>query len=375
MANALQKMPACKRQIPRNLSFFILLLDCLAIWLAFSTTSHLSGFMVYLDESLGWSYNFHHFDTRRYYYIFLSSCILFYFVIKGHYSRRIPWLGQVENIFRIIGFAAMFDVFNYYFLDYFSFPFWLTFNWGLCAVYLLVARYIGFLLIGRTKSWPLPIVLVADSNVASDCMHAFSGEKFTGYDVQKVLIYGRKNLDIETLPKQNKNIEIYKNPAAFAQFITDNPNYYYLFGMDQLRGDDAASLIGIIFGVVFFVPRFLCVGVERNPVPDKIRDKIDRWPDRIDQVAFWIVAGVYIVAISDAGLQARGKDQIANPDALRIISRIEPCVDVCNFICRRGNVAECTCRSHNQPTRNKAAEHQRSRAFVKSAIFRNAAQV
>lgn len=270
MAHALPHIPVCKRQIPRNLSLLILLLDCLAIWLAFSTTSHLSGLMVFLAENFGWSYNFHHFDTRRFYYLFLSLCILFYFSVKGHYSRRIPWLGQVENIFRIVGFAAMFDVFNYYFLDYFSFPFWLTFNWVLCAGYLLIGRYLGFLLISRSKLWPLPIVLVADANVASDCMHAFSGEKFTGYDVKKALIYGSKDMDIETLPKQNKDIVIYRDSADFAQFVMDNPNYYYLFGMDQLRGADAAVLSkaidasGVEYGIIPHTRAFDVFGKEAH---------------------------------------------------------------------------------------------------------------
>ncbi len=270
MAHAAPNILARKRQIPRHLSLIILIFDCLAIWLAFTTTSHLSGFMVFLTDIFGWSYDFHHFDTRRYYYVFLTLCILFYFFIKGHYSRRIPWLGQIENIFRIIGFAAMFDIFNYYFLDYFSFPFWLTFNWILCAGYLLVGRYVAFLLIRHTKSWFLPIVIVADSSVVSDCLHAFSGERFTGYDVKKILLYGGKALDVETLPKGDKDVSIYRDSNKFAQFVIDNPHYYYLFGMDQLRGDDAAALsraidiAGVEYGIVPHTRAFDVFGKEAH---------------------------------------------------------------------------------------------------------------
>ncbi len=87
-----------KRQVPRELGLVILLFDAAALFLAFLFTKYASGLAVTLASELSLPFDFHHFDTRRFYYIFLCSFILLRFALKGHYSRRVPWLGQVETI-------------------------------------------------------------------------------------------------------------------------------------------------------------------------------------------------------------------------------------------------------------------------------------
>ncbi len=236
----LPRLQGLKRQIPRHLGLVPFLLDACAIWLAFHTTKHLSGLMVYLSDEFGWSYDFHHFDTRRYYYIFMCALVLFRFVIKGHYSRRLPWLGQMENIITTFVMAALFDAFNYFLLDYTSLPFWLLFNWSLCLLYVLIARQIAITLVCCSKDWPLSLVLVGDGRMVSDCLHAFKNEKFTGYQVKTILLTKSE----ECLVVQPS--KIFNSIEYFPDYIRRNPNHYYIFGMEELCGEYANELMSAI---------------------------------------------------------------------------------------------------------------------------------
>lgn len=250
--------PPVRRQIPRSLGGLLLLFDAVSLWFAFLFTKKLSTLLVLLAEKFDLHYEFHYFDTRRYYYFFLCFFILLRFVVKGHYSRRMPWLGQVEGIIKTIGFAALFDAFNYYFLGNPTFPALIIFNWCMCALFLIVIRYMALTLISYSKNWELPIILVGDSRMIMDSFYAFYADGHTGYQVKVVLLTRSDDpgFDLSFLPKSHPSVELRKDPENFGPFIEDNRQYYYIFGMDELRGPDrekftrALNISQVEYGVI-----------------------------------------------------------------------------------------------------------------------------
>ena len=237
-----------KRQIPRHLGAIVLSFDVAALLLAFLTTKFVSEFFVELSRMLDWESEFHHFDTRRYYYLFLCVFILIRFALKGHYSRRVPWLAQVETILKTIVFAALFDSFNYYFLDYKSLPLLLLSNWALCVGFVILGRQLSSMIITRSKKWRLPIALVGDARMVQDTFYAFVNDGHTGYEIQTVLLTGRENKDfvLDFLPKGHPPVALHRDEGKFDEFIKANRQYYYLFDMDELRGPNKDTLTSAI---------------------------------------------------------------------------------------------------------------------------------
>lgn len=228
-----------RRQLPRYLGGVICLFDVLMIAFGFACTKLLSLSLVHLSAMFEWGIDFHHFDTRRYYYVFLSLCIILRFAAKGHYSRRPPWLLQVEGILKTVAFAAIFDCFNFYFLGKGVFPQLILVNWFLCAVFLTIGRYAALFVVSHFKGWKLPIVLVGDSRTVMDSFYAFQSDGHTGYDVKVVLLTeeGDTAFDLGFLPKaQRASIALRRDADGFDRFIQDHRDYYYIFSMDDLRG-------------------------------------------------------------------------------------------------------------------------------------------
>lgn len=229
-----------KRQIPRHLGGVLLLFDTAALLFAFLFTKNLSGLIVVLTTHFNLDYDFHHFDTRRYYYFFLCFFILLRFAVKGHYSRRMPWLGQVEGIFKTLAFAAVFDGFNYYFErgEFFgSFPLLMTFNWAICVLFLITARYMALSLVSLSPRWRLPLVLIGDNRLVMDSFYAFYADGHTGYEVKTVLLTSSDDpaFDMGFLPKAHPHVDLQKDVSSFGDFIRQNPQYYYIFGIEELR--------------------------------------------------------------------------------------------------------------------------------------------
>src|SRR5690606_26083345 len=104
----------------------------------------------------------------------------------------------------------------------------------------------AFGIICRMKSWPLPIVIMGDAAMVTDCLHAFSAEKLTGYDVKAVLLTQGKSLDRETIPKCFQDVHIHMRPESFETFMDSNRGYYYIFSMDEMRGPNATMLKSMI---------------------------------------------------------------------------------------------------------------------------------
>jgi Undecaprenyl-phosphate galactose phosphotransferase WbaP len=235
-----------KRQTPRPLGAIIFLVDVLMIATGFAVTKLFSALLVHIGFFLDLDVQFHHFDTRRYYYVFLSFCILVRFAAKGHYSRRPPWLLQVEGILKTVAFAAIFDSFNFYFLDNNGLlPQMILFNWAMCALFLVGGRYASLFVIGHFKSWKLPIVLVGDARTIMDSFYAFYSDGYTGYEVKTVLLTASDDpdFDLSFLPKAHPHVNLYKDPESFDTFIYNNRGHYYIFNMDDLRGPYGERLV------------------------------------------------------------------------------------------------------------------------------------
>lgn len=228
-----------KRQLPRHLGAVLFLTDVVMIAAGFATTKLLSALLVGISDFFQWDAEFHHFDTRRYYYVFLSFCILVRFAAKGHYSRRPPWLLQVEGILKTVAYAAIFDGFNYYLQDEPGLvPQMILCNWVICALLLVAGRFGALFVISHFKEWKLPIVLVGDARTVMDSFYAFYSDGYTGYEVKSVLLTHSDDpaFDLGFLPKAHPPVHLHKEVEDFDAFIQNNTGYYYIFNMDDLRG-------------------------------------------------------------------------------------------------------------------------------------------
>ena len=234
-----------KRQIPRHLGLIIFLFDAVLLACAFLITKYSAQFVIFVTDYFGWDTDFNHFDTRRYYYLFLCACILLRFAVKGHYSRRLPWLGQMEGILKTIGFVLLFDGFNHYFFYGLTFPFLIIFNWTLCALLLVVGRYAALHAVRLFKEWKLPVVLVGDDRMIMDSCYAFLADGMTGYDIKVVLLTNQSDpsFDLNFLPKSHGEVQLVKSQESFGDFIESHLGYYYIFSMDELRGPHKDRLI------------------------------------------------------------------------------------------------------------------------------------
>jgi len=248
---------ATKRQLPRSLGAVVFALDIVGVWLAFQATKFLSGAMVYLSNVLNWDVDFHHFDTRRYYYIFLCFFILLRFVIKGHYSRRPPWLAQIETIIKTIAIAAIFDSFNHYVMGNQGLPLLILLNWFLCILFIIAARLISLAIISRSDAWKLPIALVGNTRMVMDSFYAFTNDESAGYDIKIILLTNDDPaFDLSFLPAGHPPVEILRDAEFFPAFIQSNKDYYYIFGMEELRGargealTDAIEQAQVEYGVI-----------------------------------------------------------------------------------------------------------------------------
>lgn len=236
-AASLSPRGIAKRQTPRPLGAIVFLFDVAMVATGFALTKLLSGFLVDLSGFFEWGTQFQHFDTRRYYYVFLSALILLRFATKGHYSRRPPWIGQVEMILKTVFIAAVFDSFNFYLLDNNGLlPQMIIFNWAIVALLLVVGRFASIFTVSHFKSWKLPVVLIGDAKTVTDSFYAFYSDGFTGYEVKKILLTSGDDFDMGFIPKNYPPVELRRDVADFSDFIENNRGFFYIFAMDDLRG-------------------------------------------------------------------------------------------------------------------------------------------
>lgn len=234
--------------IPLKLRLVIAGFDILALAAAFWLTKLLPMVFTFMQDSVSVLLDMQAADTRSFYYIVLSGLLLANFANAGHYTRRVPWWGQVQFILKAALIALAIDVFIYFSSQYPFSRYLIVVNWVLVLAFLLLARQIAFFVVARSKDWRIPVVLLGDRQMLMDSMYAFYADGFTGYEVKIMLL---RDMDptpfsLDFIPKAHPHIELKRITEDYADFIQENPNYFYIFSLDGFRGEGRDKLMNAL---------------------------------------------------------------------------------------------------------------------------------
>lgn len=187
-------------------------------------------------------------ESRIYAYGALCGFLMLAFAHAGHYSRRVPWWGQVQFICKALLLVLLVDGFTYFSFQHPFSRYLIMANWLFVAAFLLVARQVAFMLVALSKDWRIPLVLVGDREMVTDCMYAFYADGRTGYEVKVILLRDadESEFDLSFIPKAHPPIRLERIGNNYASFIKNNPDYFYVFSVEGFRGESRDTLINAL---------------------------------------------------------------------------------------------------------------------------------
>lgn len=183
-------------------------------------------------------------------YIFfaLSVVVLLTFANKGHYTRRVPWWGQIEFILKAAFLAFLVDGFLSFTLRQSYSPLMVTSAWASLTLLLVLCRRIALYFASRMSEWQLPTVLLADAPTAMEAFHALCGDGETGYKVHTILLCGdsQQPFDMGALPRSCEPPRHVLEGIDYTHYIISNPYDFYLLALDGLNKRQQDELIHLL---------------------------------------------------------------------------------------------------------------------------------
>ncbi|MCH2546364.1 MAG: exopolysaccharide biosynthesis polyprenyl glycosylphosphotransferase [Alphaproteobacteria bacterium] len=183
-------------------------------------------------------------------YIFLSLAIimLFAFANKGHYTRRVPWWGQVPFMLKGVVIAFLVDGFLSFSLQRSYSPIIVSLNWASCAILLILCRNVALHLASRMNHWSLPTVLLGDKNTVTQAFNALCADGETGYNIHTILLEDedRSKLDMSKLPRACTAPRTILSDGSYVQYILNNPDNFYLIQLSCLEKTFREELVRLL---------------------------------------------------------------------------------------------------------------------------------
>lgn len=234
--------------IPFKLQLVIAGLDVAAFILAFLATLSVPLLFPALQSLLQYRPNMAGIDHRLYSYLVLSALVVLSFAHAGHYTRRVPWWGQVQFMLKALALALVVDGFIYFSLQYPFSRYLIMANWLFAALFLMGARQLAFSLVALSKDWRIPVALLGDRQMVMDCMFAFYADGCTGYEVKTILLrdIDDTEFDMGFIPKAHPPIHLEHVGNNYAAFIHANPHYFYILSLDGFRGESRDRLMSAL---------------------------------------------------------------------------------------------------------------------------------
>lgn len=179
----------------------------------------------------------------------LSLVTLFFFYINGHYSQRIPWWSQIQDIGKIMAFGLLVDGLADFALGL-SYPLFFLFATGLTGFGMLVlARFI----IDRIKcswgGWQIPAAVIADADTVTDTLFALASDRGMGMTARAVILRNGNPgtlLDREELPAAYRNVDILKENGSCEDYIVRNPDLFYIIALDSFEASRRDALMRLL---------------------------------------------------------------------------------------------------------------------------------
>ncbi len=241
--NHIHPRPLVQKSISLLLFVGDLVATAVAVIMSNLTYAILHGLMFIQTEPSSFRLNVSQNDPV---FIVLFPLILFLFYAKGHYTQRIPWWNQVQQIIKICAMAIILDGFGRFVFEMDASHFVLALRWLYFGAAVLLCRQLIFHFHKNTPEWWLPSVIFGDVDTVTDTLYAFDSDPYTGYRVKEVVIRDRKDklLDISGLPARYSNLNvIYDHDGDYTGFVKAHPEYFFVLCMETFRGGERDKII------------------------------------------------------------------------------------------------------------------------------------
>ncbi len=244
LSGLVPKAEAVRKQI----FFAVFVFDVLALLIAYQIAVPLTGFLIETFHTSSIDRFQATTGLRQIVYFTLCMGILFFLFAGGHYTKRIPWWSQIQQIVRILAFAVLVDGFSSFALELYYSRLLILVNWSLAFGFLLLGRIAGNMIKSRSRSWKLPSVIIGDARSATDALYAFGADSSMGIDVKTILLRDRnpQDYDREEFPKHCRDIEVLDGLAHYEEYIKEHPDNFYIVSLETFRGAKRDHLINLL---------------------------------------------------------------------------------------------------------------------------------
>ncbi len=242
---SLRAAPDWKYFQEKQIHFMVFAFDLLALTLAWQLSLVLTGFAIEFFQTSSLADFYKSAEMRQIVYFCLSLGISFSLSLNGHYSRRLPWWTQLQQIGKVFLFALLVDGFTSFALELYYSRIFIATNW-LVAFGMVVLTRLGLNIVkSRLAAWKIPAVIIAGADTATDALYALASDTGMGLSVKKLLLRDKnsESVDREEFPAGYRNIDILNAHENCEEFILKNPNYFYLVSLEEFDSARRDKLI------------------------------------------------------------------------------------------------------------------------------------
>ncbi len=180
------------------------------------------------------------------FFVWMCPIVLYIFFSKGHYTQRVPWWSQVQNILSICLIAFIMDGFIRFALDMSFSRLLIGFSWVYVFFLTLIGRQIVYAVSRGKGIWRISTVIIGDIDTVTDSLFAFSADKYTGYDIRTVILDDNKDLNFNSTPSQYGSIEVIKGQIDYQSYIEENIDSFFVISLENFRGEERDKLINTL---------------------------------------------------------------------------------------------------------------------------------
>ncbi|MGZ9097475.1 MAG: sugar transferase [Micavibrio sp.] len=229
----------------KQIHFLVFLLDLIALIVAYQLSLPLASSLIeYFHTSSQDSFH-PAAEMRQIVYFCLSLGILFFLFLNGHYSQRVPWWSQLQQIGKVVIFAVLVDVFTSYALELHYSRIFIATNWTVVLGMILLTRLGANIIKCHSGAWELPAVIIADADTATDTLYALASDRGMGLTAQTIFLRNKKSgtIDREELPARYKNINVLTDRDDYENYIDNNPHFFYIVSLESFRDSRRDRLV------------------------------------------------------------------------------------------------------------------------------------
>ncbi|PCK00432.1 MAG: hypothetical protein COA45_01240 [Zetaproteobacteria bacterium] len=186
---------------------------------------------------------------RDLFFVWMCPIVLFLFFTKGHYTQRVPWWSQVQNVLSVCLMALIMDGFIRFALDMSFSRLLIGLSWVYVFFLTLTGRQIVYAIARKKNIWRIPTILIGDINTITDVLFAFNADLYTGYDIKTVSLRDReaaKGLDMSAIPAQYKDINVIHGKINYHEYIQQNIDHFFVISLETFRGEERDELINAL---------------------------------------------------------------------------------------------------------------------------------